>query len=149
MADGGVTIPNNLIAMVISGLVTAVLTVTGILASRKKEKADATVGMSVAWQTTITEMRTEIDRLYERVDVLEERDSVNRETIRRLEDNGRETERSLEKTRFKLGLAEANLDIAMDWMNEYTPALHAAGIEPLDISDLKFRGDDSTEDHNE
>jgi histidyl-tRNA synthetase len=42
----------------------------------------------------------------------------------------------------KLGMARSILDNAIDWMNEYTPALKAAGIEPLDIDPPVFRGSD-------
>ena len=150
MSDN-VTLSPTLIGIIITGFLGLVTTIIGILASRQGEKAEAAVGMSSAWAETMQELRSEVARLHTRVDKQEERERKNRDTIRNLEDKLTKTERKLDKAQFQLDLAESNLSIAMDWMNEYTPALNKAGIEPLDISNLKFRGDDdlSTGDDDE
>ena len=137
-----VNIPSNLLGMVIAGLIGVVTTVLGIMASRRKEKAEASSKVVDSSVALLEKYEISVDRLHTRIDVLEKRDVENRDLIHTLSNNLDRNERELEKTKLKLGHAEEMLDMALEWMNEYTPALKEAGIEPLDADDLKFRGEE-------
>jgi len=139
------SIPWTTIAAIAGGIIGLITTGLGILASRRKEAAGATLDLSGAWQATVSELRIEIARLQARVDVLEAKDQTNREVINKLTRDLTQAERDLEKSNYRLQLAEESVNIALSWINEHQPALKAAGIEPLDESDLKFRGDEVEE----
>jgi hypothetical protein len=141
MNNGSVSIPINLIGTVLTGLIAAAATIYGILASRKKDNAEATSEMSNAWKVTVVELREEIKRLRERVEESEKKNEDAKIKMSLLEQKLTNNERELEKTIFQLGLAKETIDVALSWMNEYAPALKRAGIEPLDVDRLKFRGE--------
>ena len=49
----------------------------------------------------------------------------------------------LKDTQRTLDNALTEIDLVLAWTNEYTPALKKAGIEPLDTSGMRFRGNDN------
>ncbi len=58
-----------------------------------------------------------------------------------LEQNHKKQKEELKETSRLLQLYRDNLDMLMEWVNQYTPALRKAGIEPPDIESMRFRGE--------
>lgn len=83
----------------------------------------------------------ERERRREYEEEVERRFDLLQKTVTHTQERMRSLEKENAKLQDKLGLAKTMLDTAMEWMNEYTPALKAAGIEPLDIDPPKFRGE--------
>ena len=132
-----VQVPYSLIATIGSGLIAFAATVYATIMSRRKDEAEANLNMSGAWSETVQEMRQEITRLHTRVEALEAKDAKNRKTIHEMEDQMRQM-------KLHLDMAESILDMVLEWTNTYTPALKKAGIEPINVDELRFRGDDDT-----
>ena len=140
-----ISIPISLVGTVVTGMFAASATIYGIIASRRLSDAQASSELSGAWKETVSEMRIELKRLRERIDRSEEKyeDCKIKQSL--FEESLSRNEEELNRTKFKLSLAEETIDIALDWMNDYTPLLRKAGIEPLNIDRLKFRGDNEPE----
>lgn len=90
-----------------------ITSIVGFISTRRKNSIEADVLVSGEWQ-----------KLY-------------REMEKRL----KEAEAEIKETKLALELVQGDLAMLIGWVNDYTPALKEAGIDPPDVDNIQFRGE--------
>jgi len=108
---------------------------------------DATKAVTTAAVTIVDEvqqecagLRTMLSELHQRLFEVEKENEALRGELAQTKLELARAIADLAKTRLDVDLYKSHLETVMTWVNEYTPALKKAGIEPPEIDDLQFRG---------
>ena len=146
----------TIVAALVMSFASIVTSILGIIGQKRKTAADArdketdsevkisgvTLEMYDRQKVHLDEVKAELKEVRQKMQALRDANVELRTQMAAIKLDLEMANDELKDTKQTLDNALTEIDLVLTWTNEYTPALKKAGIEPLDVSRLKFRGGD-------